>query len=187
MKVLVEVYDTCKYEAGSKKAGEARYDIEKFEVKQISDEDIFKMGFDEVDPYGEYLILTLAGGETSTFRNSFCDMFRDYAAEAEARRQAEAEAKPEVIETEKPAKKLVKADFEIRGKFTNSRVMGTAHYIYEVYIKGEMFHPISNGSWTSKARASSWLGKIVAAFNSGKLAETDKELNDRLMKAFNKK
>ncbi len=36
MKVLVEVYDSCKYEAGNKKVGEARYDIEKFEVKQIS-------------------------------------------------------------------------------------------------------------------------------------------------------
>ena len=59
MKVLVEVYDSCKYERGSKKVGEARYDIESFEVKQISDEEIYSMGFDEVDPYGEYLILTL--------------------------------------------------------------------------------------------------------------------------------
>ena len=49
MKVLVEVYDSCKYERGSKKVGEARYDIESFEVKQISDEEIYSMGFDEVD------------------------------------------------------------------------------------------------------------------------------------------
>lgn len=91
MKVLVEVYDSCKYEAGSKKVGEARYDIEKFEVKQISDEEIFKMGFDEVDPHGEYLILTLAGGETSTFRNSLCDMFKDYEAEAKDHAMKEVE------------------------------------------------------------------------------------------------
>lgn len=186
MKVLVEVYDSCKYEAGSKKAGEARYDIEKFEVKQISDEEIFKVGFDEVDPYGEYLILTLAGGETATFRNSLCDMFHDYAAEAEARRaKEEIEAKHQEAELE--MKKLVKADFEIRGRFTGSRVSGSAPYIYEVYIKGEMFHPISNGSWTSKARASSWLGGIVKSFNDGTLAGMDKELNDRLIKAFVKK
>lgn len=75
MKVFVEVYDSCKYERDSKKVGEARYDIEEFEVRQISDEEIYSMGFDEVDPYGEYLILTLAGGETSTFRNSFCDKY----------------------------------------------------------------------------------------------------------------
>lgn len=91
MKVLVEVYESCKYEAGSKKTGEARYDIEKFEVKQISNEEISKMGFDEVDPYGEYLILTLAGGETATFRNSLCDMFRDYEAEAKDRALVEVE------------------------------------------------------------------------------------------------
>lgn len=183
MKVLVEVYDSCKYERDSKKAGEARYDIEKFEVKQISDEEIYSMGFDDVDPYGEYLILTLAGGETATFRNSLCDMFRDYAAEAEARRQAEAESKSEVCEP----KKLVKADFEIRGHRTGSRVSGNAPYVYEVYIKGEMFHPISDGSWTSKARASGWLGKIVAAYNNGTLADENHELYERLNKAFNKK
>lgn len=91
MKVLVEVYDSCKYERGSKKVGEARYDIEKFEVKQISDTEIRSMGFDEFDPYGEYLVLTLAGGETSTFRNSFCDMFRDYEAEAKDRAMSEVE------------------------------------------------------------------------------------------------
>lgn len=185
MKVLVEVYGSCKYEAGSKKTGEARYDIEKFEVKQISDEEIFKMGFDEVDPYGEYLILTLAGGETATFRNSLCDMFRDYEAEAKARR-AEEEAKTKELEAAPEIRKLVKADFEIRGRFTGSRVSGSAPYIYQVYIKGEMFHPISNGCWTSKTRASGWLGGIVKAFNDGTLADVDKELNDRLTKAFAK-
>lgn len=186
MKVLVEVYDSCKYEAGSKKTGEARYDIEKFEVRQISDGEVFKMGFDEADPYGEYLILTLAGGETATFCNSLCDMFRDYEAEAEARRAKEsADAKQPEVKTE--IKKLVKADFEIRGHFTGSRVSGSAPYIYEVYIKGEMFHPISNGCWTSKERASSWLGEIVAAYNDGTLAAENLELNKRLKKAFGEK
>lgn len=75
MKVLVEVYDGIKYDARSKKVSEGEYIIKDYEVKQISDDEIYRMGFDEVDPFGEYLILTGHDGEISTFRNSLCDMF----------------------------------------------------------------------------------------------------------------
>lgn len=77
MKFEIEVYDKCKYEADSSVVATVVYEnVKSFEVKAIEDEDIYKMGFDEVDEYKEYLILTMADGETSTFRNSLVDMFR---------------------------------------------------------------------------------------------------------------
>lgn len=75
MKVLVKVYNTCKYNVNAKVAAEIEYEIEGFEVKEITDKEIYKLGFDDVDPYGEYLILTI-NGEQSTFRNSLVDMFK---------------------------------------------------------------------------------------------------------------
>lgn len=77
MKVTVEVYDGVKYERSSEVVAEVKYDIydiKGFEVKEIPAEEILKE-FDEVDEYNEYLILTLADGETATFRNSRVDMF----------------------------------------------------------------------------------------------------------------
>ena len=37
---------------------------------------IAAMGFDTVDEFEEYLILTLKSGETSTFCNSHVDLFK---------------------------------------------------------------------------------------------------------------
>ena len=76
MKVKVKVYDGVKYWDGTEKVAEVEYDIKDYEVKQISDEEIAAMGFDTVDEFGEYLILTFENGETSTFRNSHVDLFR---------------------------------------------------------------------------------------------------------------
>lgn len=77
MKVIVKVYDESKYNLESKKVAEVQYDkVSKFEVVAMSDETIYSMGFDEVDEYGEYLIITFESGETSTFRNSHVDLFR---------------------------------------------------------------------------------------------------------------
>ena len=75
MKVLVKVYDRVKYEKDSTKIAECEYDIDRFEVKEISDKEIYNLGFDDVDKYGEYLILTLKDGEKATFRNSLVDLF----------------------------------------------------------------------------------------------------------------
>lgn len=76
MKVKVKVYDGVKYWYGTEKVAEVEYDIKDYEVKQISDEEIAAMGFDTVDEFEEYLILTFENGETSTFCNSHVDMFR---------------------------------------------------------------------------------------------------------------
>lgn len=76
MKVKVKVYDGVKYCDGTKKVAEVEYDINDYEVKYISDDEIATMGFDTVDEFGEYLILTFENGETSTFCNSHVDLFR---------------------------------------------------------------------------------------------------------------
>lgn len=76
MKVRVRVYSSSKYNHGSEKVAECEYSIRAYEVREIPDAEIYSMGFDDVDPCGEYLILELESGETSTFRNSLCDMFR---------------------------------------------------------------------------------------------------------------
>lgn len=76
MNAKIEVYDICKYNPESKVVAEVEYtDIVKYEVKIIPDEKILE-DYDMVDDYREYLILTFANGETSTYRNSYVDMFR---------------------------------------------------------------------------------------------------------------
>ena len=77
MKLKVKVYSGCKYDAESKKIAETIYNnVTSFEIKVMTDEEIFADGFDEMDEYGEYAILTFADGTTSTFRNSHIDIFK---------------------------------------------------------------------------------------------------------------
>lgn len=76
MKVKVVVYDICKYNEESKRVAEAHYDIDDFEVLNGDQIDISSFGNDE-DDYDEYLVLHLTNGETSTFRNSYVDLFKE--------------------------------------------------------------------------------------------------------------
>lgn len=75
MKVTAKIYDRSKFESGCKIVASVDYEIVKAEVKIISACEILKE-FDETDEYNEYLILTMADGETATFRNSRVDLFR---------------------------------------------------------------------------------------------------------------
>lgn len=75
-KVEIVILDRCKYEGLSKVAARTELVIDDYEVKTISDQEIYEQGFDEVDPYQEYLIISYSDGRKGTFRNSFVDMFR---------------------------------------------------------------------------------------------------------------
>ena len=77
MKMVVKVYNMSKYEIASEKVAETVYNhVAKFEVVEMTDEQVYRLGFDEVDECGDYLIVTHENGETSTFRNSHVDLFR---------------------------------------------------------------------------------------------------------------
>ena len=78
MDVKIKVYDVCKYEADSKKVAEVTYrNIKGYEV--VTGDRATEIGntTDEAsrDEYNEYLIITLADGDTATFCNSDVDMF----------------------------------------------------------------------------------------------------------------
>lgn len=75
MLVTIKVYDKCKYDKDSTKVNEKTYDIDDFEIVSRTDDEMYSEGFDDFDPYNEYLILKFVDGTTGTFRNSFVDMF----------------------------------------------------------------------------------------------------------------
>ena len=79
MNVKIKIYDGVKYNVESKKVAEIEYDnIKGYEV--VTGDKATEIGLetDEIirDEYNEYLVITLADGETSTFCNSHVDMFR---------------------------------------------------------------------------------------------------------------
>lgn len=77
MKFEVRIYDRVKYDPESKEVCRViQEEVDKLEVGQIFDKDIYAMGFDEIDEYGEYAILTFMDGSTATYRNSHIDIFR---------------------------------------------------------------------------------------------------------------
>ncbi len=77
MTIKAKIYDGCKYNETSKKIAEHIYkDVWAFEVKKISAEEIYNMGFDKTDDFNEYAIVTFTDGTTATFRNSRVDFFR---------------------------------------------------------------------------------------------------------------
>ena len=78
MNAKLKIYNGVKYEASSKKLAEVEYtNIRGYEV--VTGDRATKIGLEtdknSRDEYNEYLIITLENGETSTFRNSYVDMF----------------------------------------------------------------------------------------------------------------
>lgn len=78
----IEVYGVCKYHAAKEELENpltVRYDgITEFEIVSGYDAEEIERDTDDesIDDYHEYLILHFENGETSTFRNSYVDMFR---------------------------------------------------------------------------------------------------------------
>lgn len=78
----LEVYSECKYTASAEvfeNCKRVRYDgIIAWEIVTGEDaEEILKeTDYTCVDDYNEYLVLHFEDGETSTYRNSYVDMFR---------------------------------------------------------------------------------------------------------------
>lgn len=76
----IEVYSECKYHMGADvKSRRISYDgIISWEIVTGEDAEQIEAETDGscIDDYHEYLVLQFENGETSTFRNSYVDMFR---------------------------------------------------------------------------------------------------------------
>ena len=77
----IEVYKACKYTASLKELEESKrvqYEVVCWEI--VNGEDAAQIEAETdgtcIDENHEYLVLHLTNGETATFRNSYCDMFR---------------------------------------------------------------------------------------------------------------
>jgi len=78
MRVVIKVYGVMRYLPESEVVAKAEYEVEGWKVihggseaKAIEAD----MNDIEADPHHEYLVLELSDGTTSTFRNSYVDMF----------------------------------------------------------------------------------------------------------------
>jgi len=79
MKMMIEVYDKCKYNPDSQLVQRVRFDnVVKYEVVSgASAEEIEKfINPNDKDDYHEYLNLYFDDGEIGTYRNSYVDLFR---------------------------------------------------------------------------------------------------------------
>ena len=75
MKILVKLYNTSKYDLNSVVIKKVELEVEKVSVETIEDDKIIALGFDEVDPYKEYCVITFKNKEKSYYRNSMVDLF----------------------------------------------------------------------------------------------------------------
>lgn len=75
MKILVKLYNTSKYDLSSVVIKKVELEVEKVSVETIEDDKIIALGFDEVDPYKEYCVITFKNKEKSYYRNSMVDLF----------------------------------------------------------------------------------------------------------------
>lgn len=77
MNFILKVYDKVKYLPSSTVETEVFYkEVESMTMTTFTVDEIRGLGFDEVDPFGEYVTFHFANGSESTFRNSFVDVFK---------------------------------------------------------------------------------------------------------------
>lgn len=77
MNFILKVYDKVKYLPDSAVKTEACYrEVESMTMATLSADEIYKLGYDEVDPFDEYVTFHFTDGSESTFRNSFVDVFK---------------------------------------------------------------------------------------------------------------
>lgn len=77
MRVIINFYDTCKYEDDSKVIAECELtDIASFKVKKIPASEILRETDGSCFDYNKYTVLTFENGETRTYRNCYVDIFR---------------------------------------------------------------------------------------------------------------
>lgn len=77
MKLWLIVCDKVKYEKDAKKYKLIKYnDVKSFQVNVVPANKILAEADESsVDPYDEYLVVKFVDGNTSTFRNSYVDVF----------------------------------------------------------------------------------------------------------------
>lgn len=77
MNFILKVYDKVKYLPDSAVKTEVFYkEVESMTMATLSADEIHELGFDETDPFGEYVTFHFTNGSESTFRNSFVDVFK---------------------------------------------------------------------------------------------------------------
>lgn len=77
MNFILKVYDKVKYLPDSAVETEVFYkEVESMTMATLPTDEIHKLGYDETDPFGEYVTFHFANGSESTLRNSFVDVFR---------------------------------------------------------------------------------------------------------------
>lgn len=77
MNFILKVYDKVKYLPDSAVKTEVCYrEVKSMTTAILTVDEVRKLGFDETDPFGEYVTFHFANGADSTFRNSFVDVFK---------------------------------------------------------------------------------------------------------------
>lgn len=77
MNFILKVYDKVKYLPDSTVETEVCYrEVKSMTMAILAVDEVRKLGFDETDPFGEYVTFHFANGADSTFRNSFVDVFK---------------------------------------------------------------------------------------------------------------
>lgn len=77
MNFILKIYNKAKYLPDSVVETEVFYkEVESMTMATLPTDEIHKLGYDEVDPFDEYVTFHFTNGSESTFRNSFVDVFK---------------------------------------------------------------------------------------------------------------